>query len=187
MAMTNGSADFHKDPRVADNQKDDDTGFNRMMQLAAAATMMDNRTALGFGLGSLLANYLARARARTVDTKAGTVSTGVGGNNVAQGGFNVPSYNLPAYQDFLNKNGGATPQANYGPASYNLPAYQNFLNTNPNSFAAPSSAEIQNAAAAVANNVNQNAGNQAYNLLNNVGYQNQPYQLADTDWRKNNQ
>jgi hypothetical protein len=175
MDMTNGSADFHKDPRVADNQKDDDTGFNRMMQLAAAATMMDNRTALGFGLGSLLANYLARARARTVDTK------------LAQGGFNAPSYNLPAYQDFLNKYGGATPQANYGPASYNLPAYQNFLNTNPNSFAAPSSAEIQNAAAAVANNVNQNAGNQAYNLLNNVGYQNQPYQLADTDWRKNNQ
>jgi hypothetical protein len=160
MDMTNGS---------------DDTGFNRMMQLAAAATMMDNRTALGFGLGSLLANYLARARARTVDTK------------LAQGGFNAPSYNLPAYQDFLNKYGGATPQANYGPASYNLPAYQNFLNTNPNSFAAPSSAEIQNAAAAVANNVNQNAGNQAYNLLNNVGYQNQPYQLADTDWRKNNQ
>ena len=68
--MAYGSGAWQNDPRVANKENDDKNGFDRMMQLAAVASMMDNKTALGFGLGNLIASYLAKQRAAQADALA---------------------------------------------------------------------------------------------------------------------
>ena len=68
--MAYGSGAWQNDPRVANKESNDKNGFDRMMQLAAVASMMDNKTALGFGLGSIIANYLAKQRAAKADALA---------------------------------------------------------------------------------------------------------------------
>lgn len=73
--MAYGSGAWQNDPRVANKENEDKNGFDRMLQLAALASMMDGRTAAGFGIGSLLANYFARQRQAQVDKKANGVKS----------------------------------------------------------------------------------------------------------------
>lgn len=56
--------------RMANRQQDDQNGFDRMMQLAALASMMNEKAAIGFGLGNLLASYFSKQRAAKADAIA---------------------------------------------------------------------------------------------------------------------
>lgn len=187
--MAYGSGAWQNDPRVANKESNDKNGFDRMMQLAALASMMDNKTALGFGLGNLLADYFSRARARTADKKADTISTN--GTQPQSGGFNPQPYNLPSYQNWLNNNqdalagsAGMKPGKNYavGLEPYTRTAWQD----------TPTSAEVQQAAASVFGQTPQGAAGATVSapttltLVNPAGAQQYQWPAVDTDWLHRN-
>lgn len=173
--MAYGSGAWQNDPRVANKESNDKNGFDRMMQMAAVASMMNNKTALGFGLGNLLANYFSRARARTADNAADATLS-------KTGGFNPRPYNLPSYQNWLNNNqtmaAGTT-----GTAMGNNPIGQPARWQD-----VPTSAEIQQAAASAFGQTPQGTGGVTVStpatltLANPAGYSQYQLPTVDTDW-----
>lgn len=177
--MAYGSGAWQNDPRVANRESNDKNGFDRMMQMAAIASMMNNKTALGFGLGNLLANYFSRARARTADNAADATLS-------KTGGFNPRPYNLPSYQNWLNNN-QATAADPTGTAMGNSPIGQPVRWQD-----APTSAEIQQAATSVFGQTPQGAAGATVSapttltLSGPTGAQQYQWPTVDTDWLHRN-
>lgn len=194
--MAYGSADFHNDPRVANKENDDKNGFDRMMQLAAVASMMDNKTALGFGLGNLIASYLAKQRAAQADARAlrqkeaaedqaaNAGQLAVLGQNGAPAGNPISAGMAPQQAATLGSS-GMTPGKSYAlgyKEPYTRTAWQD----------TPTSAEVQQAAASVFGQTPQGAAGATVSapttltLTNLAGAQQYQWPTVDTDWLHKN-
>lgn len=193
--MAYGSADFHNDPRVANKENDDKNGFDRMMQLAAVASMMDNKTALGFGLGNLIASYLAKQRAAKADALAARQQTtaedqaanagqlAVLGQNGSPSGSPISAGMAPQQAATLGS-AGMTPGKSYalGLEPYTRTAWQD----------TPTSAEVQQAAASVFGQTPQGTAGATVSapttltLVNPAGAQQFQWPSVNTDWLHRN-
>lgn len=189
--MAYGSDAWQNDPRVANRENDDKNGFDRMMQLAAVASMMDNKTALGFGLGNLIASYLAKQRAakadalkaRQEDQAANAGQLAVLGQNGSPSGSPISAGMAPQQAATLGS-AGMTPGKTYalGLAPYTRTAWQD----------TPTSAEIQQAAASVFGQTPQGAAGATVSapttltLTNPAGAQQYQWPTVDTDWLHKN-
>lgn len=193
--MAYGSADFHNDPRVANKENDDKNGFDRMMQLAAVASMMDNKTALGFGLGNLIASYLAKQRAAKADALAARQQAtaedqaanagqlAVLGQNGSPSGSPISAGMAPQQAATLGST-GMTPGKSYalGLEPYTRTAWQD----------TPTSAEVQQAAASVFGQTPQGTAGTTVSapttltLVNPAGAQQFQWPSVNTDWLHRN-
>lgn len=193
--MAYGSADFHNDPRVANKENDDKNGFDRMMQLAAVASMMDNKTALGFGLGNLIASYLAKQRAAKADAlvarqqataedqAANAGQLAVLGQNGSPSGSPISAGMAPQQAATLGLT-GMTPGKSYalGLEPYTRTAWQD----------TPTSAEVQQAAASVFGQTPQGTAGTTVSapttltLVNPAGAQQFQWPSVNTDWLHRN-
>lgn len=193
--MAYGSADFHNDPRVANKENDDKNGFDRMMQLAAVASMMDNKTALGFGLGNLIASYLAKQRAAQADARAlrqqeaaedqaaNAGQLAVLGHNGSQSGSPISAGMAPQQAATLGS-AGMTPGKSYalGLEPYTRTAWQD----------TPTSAEVQQAAASVFGQTPQGTAGATVSapttltLVNPAVAQQFQWPSVNTDWLHKN-
>lgn len=193
--MAYGSADFHNDPRVANKENDDKNGFDRMMQLAAVASMMDNKTALGFGLGNLIASYLAKQRAAQADARAlrqkeaaedqaaNAGQLAVLGQNGSPSGSPISAGMAPQQAATLGS-AGMMPGKSYalGLEPYTRTAWQD----------TPTSAEVQQAAASVFGQTPQGTAGATVSapttltLVNPASYQQFQWPSVNTDWLHKN-
>lgn len=193
--MAYGSADFHNDPRVANKENDDKNGFDRMMQLAAVASMMDNKTALGFGLGNLITSYLAKQRAAKADALAARQQAtaedqaanagqlAVLGQNGSPSGSPISAGMAPQQAATLGST-GMTPGKSYalGLEPYTRTAWQD----------TPTSAEVQQAAASVFGQTPQGTAGTTVSapttltLVNPAGAQQFQWPSVNTDWLHRN-
>lgn len=193
--MAYGSGAWQNDPRVANKENDDKNGFDRMMQLAAVASMMDNKTALGFGLGNLIASYLAKQRAAKADALAARQQAtaedqaanagqlAVLGQNGSPSGSPISAGMAPQQAATLGS-AGMTPGKSYalGLEPYTRTAWQD----------TPTSAEIQQAAASVFGQTPQGAVGATMNapttltLTNPAGAQQFQWPSVNTDWLHRN-
>ena len=193
--MAYGSGAWQNDPRVANKENDDKNGFDRMMQLAAVASMMDNKTALGFGLGNLIASYLAKQRAAKADalaarqqataedqaTNAGQLA--VLGQNGSPSGSPISAGMAPQQAATLGS-AGMTPGKSYalGLEPYTRTAWQD----------TPTSAEVQQAAASVFGQTPQGTAGATVSapttltLVNPAGAQQFQWPSVNTDWLHRN-
>lgn len=193
--MAYGSADFHNDPRVANRENDDKNGFDRMMQLAAVASMMDNKTALGFGLGNLIASYLAKQRAAQADARAlrqkeaaedqaaNAGQLAALGQNGSPSGAPISAGMAPQQAETLGST-GMMPGKSYalGLEPYTRTAWQD----------TPTSAEVQQAAASVFGQTPQGTAGATVSapttltLVNPASYQQFQWPSVNTDWLHKN-
>lgn len=193
--MAYGSGAWQNDPRVANKENDDKNGFDRMMQLAAVASMMDNKTALGFGLGNLIASYLAKQRAAQADARAlrqqeaaedqaaNAGQLAVLGQNGSPSGSPISAGMAPQQAATLGS-AGMTPGKTYalGLAPYTRTAWQD----------TPTSAEIQQAASSVFGQTPQGAAGATVSapttltLSGPTGAQQYQWPTVDTDWLHRN-
>lgn len=193
--MAYGSGAWQNDPRVANKENDDKNGFDRMMQLAAVASMMDNKTALGFGLGNLIASYLAKQRAAKADALAARQQAtaedqaanagqlAVLGQNGSQSGSPISAGMAPQQAATLGS-AGMTPGKSYalGLEPYTRTAWQD----------TPTSAEIQQAAASVFGQTPQGTAGATVSapttltLVNPAGAQQFQWPSVNTDWLHRN-
>lgn len=194
--MAYGSGAWQNDPRVANRENDDKNGFDRMMQLAAVASMMDNKTALGFGLGNLIASYLAKQRAAKADAlavrqqataedqAANAGQLAVLGQNGSPSGSPISAGVAPQQAATLGSS-GMTPGKSYAlgyKEPYTRTAWQD----------TPTSAEVQQAAASVFGQTPQGAAGATVSapttltLTNLAGAQQYQWPTVDTDWLHKN-
>lgn len=194
--MAYGSGAWQNDPRVANKENDDKNGFDRMMQLAAVASMMDNKTALGFGLGNLIASYLAKQRAAKADAlaarqqeaaedqAANAGQLAVLGQNGTPSGIPISAGMAPQQAATLGSS-GMTPGKSYAlgyKEPYTRTAWQD----------TPTSAEVQQAAASVFGQTPQGAAGATVSapttltLTNPAGAQQYQWPTVDTDWLHKN-
>lgn len=194
--MAYGSGAWQNDPRVANRENDDKNGFDRMMQLAAVASMMDNKTALGFGLGNLIASYLAKQRAAQADARAARQQAtaedqaanagqlAVLGQNGSPSGIPISAGMAPQQAATLGSS-GMTPGKSYAlgyKEPYTRTAWQD----------TPTSAEVQQAAASVFGQTPQGAAGATVSapttltLTNPAGAQQYQWPTVDTDWLHKN-
>lgn len=193
--MAYGSGAWQNDPRVANKENDDKNGFDRMMQLAAVASMMDNKTALGFGLGNLIASYLAKQRAAKADALAARQQAtaedqaanagqlAVLGQNGSPSGAPISAGMAPQQAATLGS-AGMTPGKSYalGLEPYTRTAWQD----------TPTSAEVQQAAASVFGQTPQGMAGATMNapttltLTNPAGAQQFQWPSVNTDWLHRN-
>ena len=194
--MAYGSGAWQNDPRVANKESNDKNGFDRMMQLAAVASMMDNKTALGFGLGSIIANYLAKQRAAKADAlaygqqaaandqAANAARLAVLGQNGAPAGNPISAGMAPQQAATLGSS-GMTPGKSYAlgyKEPYTRTAWQD----------TPTSAEIQQAASSVFGQTPQGAAGATVSapttltLSGPTGAQQYQWPTVDTDWLHRN-
>lgn len=193
--MAYGSGAWQNDPRVANKENDDKNGFDRMMQLAAVASMMDNKTALGFGLGNLIASYLAKQRAAKADALAARQQAtaedqaanagqlAVLGQNGSQSGSPISAGMAPQQAATLGS-AGMTPGKSYalGLEPYTRTAWQD----------TPTSAEVQQAAASVFGQTPQGTAGATVSapttltLVNPAGAQQFQWPSVNTDWLHRN-
>lgn len=193
--MAYGSGAWQNDPRVANKENDDKNGFDRMMQLAAVASMMDNKTALGFGLGNLIASYLAKQRAAKADALAARQQAtaedqaanagqlAVLGQNGSPSGSPISAGTAPQQAATLGS-AGMTPGKSYalGLEPYTRTAWQD----------TPTSAEVQQAAASVFGQTPQGTAGATVNapttltLVNPASYQQFQWPSVNTDWLHRN-
>lgn len=193
--MAYGSGAWQNDPRVANRENDDKNGFDRMMQLAAVASMMDNKTALGFGLGNLIASYLAKQRAAKADALAARQQAtaedqaanagqlAVLGQNGSPSGSPISAGMAPQQAATLSST-GMTPGKSYalGLEPYTRTAWQD----------TPTSAEVQQAAASVFGQTPQGTAGTTVStpttltLVNPAGTQQFQWPSVDTDWLHRN-
>lgn len=189
--MAYGSGAWQNDPRVANKENDDKNGFDRMMQLAAVASMMDNKTALGFGLGNLIASYLAKQRAAQADARAArqqeaaedqAANAGqlaVLGQNGSPSSSPISAGMAPQQAATLGST-GMTPGKSYalGLEPYTRTAWQD----------TPTMAEAQQAAASVFGQTPQGTAGatavspETLTLVNPAGAQRFQWPTVDTDW-----
>ena len=151
MAIGYGGGAYQNSQRLVNREAENKNSFDRMMQMAALASMMNGKTALGFGLGGLLANYLTRAREKMVDSRKdnvsdggagmtgeGTISAGVSPANlcISLGAPTTEEVNQAAASalNMPQVSGGSayafTPQAGANPLNYQL-AKLDWLNQKP--------------------------------------------------------
>lgn len=193
--MAYGSGAWQNDPRVANKENDDKNGFDRMMQLAAVASMMDNKTALGFGLGNLIASYLAKQRAAKADAlavrqqataedqAANAGQLAVLGQNGSPSGSPISAGVAPQQAATLGST-GMTPGKSYalGLEPYTRTAWQD----------TPTSAEVQQAAASVFGQTPQGTAGTTVSapttltLVNPASYQQFQWPSVNTDWLHKN-
>lgn len=193
--MAYGSGAWQNDPRVANKENDDKNGFDRMMQLAAVASMMDNKTALGFGLGNIIASYLAKQRAAQADARAArqqeaaedqAANAGqlaVLGQNGSPSGSPISAGMAPQQAATLGST-GMTPGKSYalGLEPYTRTAWQDM----------PTSAEVQQAAASVFGQTPQGTAGATVSapttltLVNPAGAQQFQWPSVNTDWLHRN-
>lgn len=193
--MAYGSGAWQNDPRVANRENDDKNGFDRMMQLAAVASMMDNKTALGFGLGNLIASYLAKQRAAQADALAARQQAtaedqaanagqlAVLGQNGSPSGSLISAGMAPQQAATLGS-AGMTPGKSYalGLEPYTRTAWQD----------TPTSAEVQQAAASVFGQTPQGTAGATVSapttltLVNPASYQQFQWPSVNTDWLHRN-
>lgn len=193
--MAYGSGAWQNDPRVANKENDDKNGFDRMMQLAAVASMMDNKTALGFGLGNLIASYLAKQRAAQADARAArqqeaaedqAANAGqlaVLGQNGSPSGSPISAGMAPQQAAMLGST-GMMPGKSYalGLEPYTRTAWQD----------TPTSAEVQQAAASVFGQTPQGTAGATVSapttltLVNPAGAQQFQWPSVNTDWLHRN-
>lgn len=193
--MAYGSGAWQNDPRVANKENDDKNGFDRMMQLAAVASMMDNKTALGFGLGNLIASYLAKQRAAKADALAARQQAtaedqaanagqlAVLGQNGSPSGSPISAGVAPQQAATLGST-GMMPGKSYalGLEPYTRTAWQD----------TPTSAEIQQAAASVFGQTPQGTAGATVSspttltLVNPAGAQQFQWPSVNTDWLHRN-
>lgn len=193
--MAYGSGAWQNDPRVANRENDDKNGFDRMMQLAAVASMMDNKTALGFGLGNLIASYLAKQRAAQADARAlrqkeaaeyqaaNAGQLAVLGQNGSPSGSPISAGMVPQQAATLGS-AGMTPGKSYalGLEPYTRTAWQD----------TPTSAEVQQAAASVFGQTPQGTAGATVSapttltLVNPASYQQFQWPSVNTDWLHRN-
>lgn len=193
--MAYGSGAWQNDPRVANRENDDKNGFDRMMQLAAVASMMDNKTALGFGLGNLIASYLAKQRAAQADARAARQQAtaedqaanagqlAVLGQNGSPSGSPISAGMAPQQAATLGS-AGMTPGKPYalGLEPYTRTAWQD----------TPTSAEVQQAAASVFGQTPQGTAETTVSapttltLVNPAGAQQFQWPSVNTDWLHRN-
>lgn len=194
--MAYGSGAWQNDPRVANRENDDKNGFDRMMQLAAVASMMDNKTALGFGLGNLIASYLAKQRAAQADARAARQQAtaedqaanagqlAVLGQNGTPSGIPISAGMAPQQAATLGSS-GMTPGKSYAlgyKEPYTRTAWQD----------TPTSAEVQQAAASVFGQTPQGTAGATVNapttltLVNPAGAQQFQWPSVNTDWLHRN-
>lgn len=193
--MAYGSGAWQNDPRVANKENDDKNGFDRMMQLAAVASMMDNKTALGFGLGNLIASYLAKQRAAKADALAARQQAtaedqaanagqlAVLGQNGSPSGSPISAGVAPQQAATLGST-GMMPGKSYalGLEPYTRTAWQD----------TPTSAEIQQAAASVFGQTPQGTAGATVSspttltLVNPAGAQQFQWPSVNTDWLHKN-
>lgn len=194
--MAYGGGAWQNDPRVANKENDDKNGFDRMMQMAAVASMMDNKTALGFGLGNLIASYLAKQRAAKADAlanrqkelaedqAANAGQLAVLGQNGSPASAPILSGGVAPQQAATLGSSGMTPGKSYalGLAPYTRTAWQD----------TPTSAEVQQAAASVFGQTPQGAAGATVNapttltLSGPTGAQQYQWPTIDTDWLHKN-
>lgn len=193
--MAYGSGAWQNDPRVANKENDDKNGFDRMMQLAAVASMMDNKTALGFGLGNLIASYLAKQRAAQADARAlrqkeaaedqaaNAGQLAVLGQNGSPSGSSISAGMAPQQAATLGST-GMMPGKSYalGLEPYTRTAWQD----------TPTSAEVQQAAASVFGQTPQGTAGATVSapttltLVNPAGAQQFQWPSVNTDWLHRN-
>lgn len=193
--MAYGSGAWQNDPRVANRENDDKNGFDRMMQLAAVASMMDNKTALGFGLGNLIASYLAKQRAAQADARAARQQAtaedqaanagqlAVLGQNGSPASSPISAGMAPQQAATLGS-AGMTPGKSYalGLEPYTRTAWQD----------TPTSAEVQQAAASVFGQTPQGTAGATVSapttltLVNPASYQQFQWPSVNTDWLHRN-
>lgn len=193
--MAYGSGAWQNDPRVANRENDDKNGFDRMMQLAAVASMMDNKTALGFGLGNLIASYLAKQRAAQADARAARQQAtaedqaanagqlAVLGQNGSPASSPISAGMAPQQAATLGS-AGMTPGKSYalGLEPYTRTAWQD----------TPTSAEVQQAAASVFGQTPQGTAGATVSapttltLVNPASYQQFQWPSVNTDWLHKN-
>lgn len=193
--MAYGSGAWQNDPRVANRENDDKNGFDRMMQLAAVASMMDNKTALGFGLGNLIASYLAKQRAAQADAlsarqkeaaedqAANAGQLAVLGQNGSPASSPISAGMAPQQAATLGSM-GMTPGKSYalGLEPYTRTAWQD----------TPTSAEVQQAAASVFGQTPQGTAGTTVSapttltLVNPAGAQQFQWPSVNTDWLHRN-
>ena len=193
--MAYGSGAWQNDPRVANKENDDKNGFDRMMQLAAVASMMDNKTALGFGLGNLIASYLAKQRAAKAyalaarqqataeDQAANAGQLAVLGQNGSPSGSPISAGVAPQQAATLGS-AGMMPGKSYalGLEPYTRTAWQD----------TPTSAEVQQAAASVFGQTPQGTAGTTVSapttltLVNPAGAQQFQWPSVNTDWLHRN-
>ena len=193
--MAYGSGAWQNDPRVANKENDDKNGFDRMMQLAAVASMMDNKTALGFGLGNLIASYLAKQRAAQADARAlrqkeaaedqaaNAGQLAVLGQNGSPSGSPISAGMAPQQAATLGST-GMVPGNTYafGKEPYTRTAWQD----------TPTSAEVQQAAASVFGQTPQGTAGATVSapttltLVNPASYQQFQWPSVNTDWLHRN-
>lgn len=180
--MAYGSGAWQNDPRVANRENDDKNGFDRMMQLAAVASMMDNKTALGFGLGNLIASYLAKQRAAQADAISARQKEAAENQAANAGRLAVLGQNgSPASSPIP---AGMTPGKSYalGLEPYTRTAWQD----------TPTSAEVQQAAASVFGQTPQGTAGTTVSapttltLVNPAGAQQFQWPIVNTDWLHRN-
>lgn len=189
--------------RMANRQQDDQNSFDRTMQLAALASMMNEKAAIGFGLGNLLASYFAKQRAAKADALAAKQA-----QDAADAKANAPILDVLGHGDATisdNPITGGLPvpqRPTLGSSGYtlgnsisvgNVPAYldKTWQDT-------PTPAEVTQAAATLGIQTPQGSTNvtastpQTLTLVNPQSYSqsqayNQPYQpyqfpTVNTDW-----
>lgn len=193
--MAYGSGAWQNDPRVANKENDDKNGFDRMMQLAAVASMMDNKTALGFGLGNLIASYLAKQRAAKADALAARQQAtaedqaanagqlAVLGQNGSPSGSPISAGVAPQQAATLGSTGMMLGKSYaLGLEPYTRTAWQD----------TPTSAEIQQAAASVFGQTPQGTAGATVSspttltLANPAGAQQIQWPSVNTDWLHRN-
>lgn len=193
--MAYGSGAWQNDPRVANKENDDKNGFDRMMQLAAVASMMDNKTALGFGLGNLIASYLAKQRAAKADALAARQQAtaedqaanagqlALLGQNGSPASSPISAGMAPQQAETLGST-GMMPGKSYalGLEPYTRTAWQD----------TPTSAEVQQAAASVFGQTPQGTAGATVSapttltLVNPSGAQQFQWPSVNTDWLHRN-
>ncbi len=194
--MAYGNGAWQNDPRVANKENDDKNGFDRMMQMAAVASMMDNKTALGFGLGNLIASYLAKQRAAKADALANRQKEMAEDQAANAGQLAVLGQNgSPASAPILS--GGVVPQQAATLGSTGMtPGKSYALGLEPYTRTAwqdtPTSAEVQQAAASVFGQTPQGAAGATVSapttltLTNPAGAQQYQWPAVNTDWLHRN-
>lgn len=184
--------------RMANRQQDDQNGFDRMMQLAALASMMNEKAAIGFGLGNLLASYFSKQRAAKADALAAKQA-----QDAADAKANAPILDVLGHGDGTvsdNPITGGLPRPQtptLGSSGYtmgkgisvgNVPAYMDATWQD-----TPTPAEVNQAAAILNQQTPQGSVSvaastpQTLTLVNPQSYNNQPYQpyqfpTVNTDW-----
>lgn len=193
--MAYGSGAWQNDPRVANKENDDKNGFDRMMQLAAVASMMDNKTALGFGLGNLIASYLAKQRAAKADALAARQQATAEDQAANAGQLAVLGQNGSPASSPISV-GMAPQQAETLGSTGMMPGKSYALGLEPYTRTAwqdtPTSAEVQQAAASVFGQTPQGTAGATVSapttltLVNPAGAQQFQWPSVNTDWLHKN-